>query len=37
MSDWHTLEVNPETLDKENKTIDLEMSFQHYVYKESCL
>ena len=37
MSDWHTLKVNPETLDKENKTIDLEMSFQHYVYKESCL
>jgi hypothetical protein len=35
MSDWHTLEVNPETLDKENKTIDLEMSFQHYIYKDS--
>ena len=33
MSDWHTLEVDTTTLDKENKTIDLDMSFQHYVYK----
>jgi len=35
MSDWHTLQVEGDTLDKENKTIDLEMSFQHYVYKDS--
>jgi hypothetical protein len=35
MSDWHTLEVQGDTLDKDNKTIDLEMSFQHYVYRES--
>jgi hypothetical protein len=35
MSDWHTLQVSPDSLDKENKTIDLEMTFQHYVYKDS--
>ncbi len=34
-SDWHTIEVQGDTLDKENKTIDLEMSFQHYVYRPS--
>ncbi len=33
MSDWHTMEVNDTTLDKENKTIDIEMSFEHYVYR----
>jgi hypothetical protein len=32
---WNTIEVQGDTLDKENKTIDLEMSFQHYVYKDS--
>ena len=32
---WNTIEVQGDTLDKENKTIDLEMSFQHYVYKYS--
>lgn len=31
---WNTIEVQGDTLDKENKTIDLEMSFQHYVYKD---
>jgi hypothetical protein len=35
MSDWHTLQVEGDKLDKENKTIDLEMTFQHYVYKDS--
>ena len=34
-SDWHTLQIEGDTLDKENKTIDLEMSFQHYVYRPS--
>lgn len=33
MTDWHTMEVNDTTLDKENKTIDIEMSFEHYVYR----
>lgn len=33
LSDWHTMEVQGHTLDKENKTIDIEMSFNHYVYK----
>lgn len=33
LSDWHTMEVNDTTLDKENKTIDIEMSFNHYVYR----
>lgn len=35
LSDWHTMEVQGDTLDKENKTIDIEMSFNHYVYKPS--
>lgn len=35
LSDWHTMEVNDTTLDKENKTIDIEMSFNHYVYRPS--
>lgn len=35
LSDWHTMEVDDTTLDKENKTIDIEMSFNHYVYKPS--
>lgn len=34
-SDWNTIEVQGDTLDKENKTIDLKMSFQHYVYRYS--
>lgn len=33
LSYWHTMEVNDTTLDKENKTIDIEMSFEHYVYR----
>lgn len=33
MSDWHTMEINPETLNKENKTIDIEMAFEHYEYR----
>ena len=32
-SDWHTMEIQDETLNKETKTIDIEMSFEHYVYK----
>ena len=35
VTDWHTIEVKGDSLDKENKTIDLEMSFQHYVYRPS--
>jgi hypothetical protein len=35
VTDWNTIEVQGDTLDKENKTIDLEMSFQHYVYRPS--
>lgn len=34
MNDWHSMEVNDSTLDKENKTIVIEMSFEHYVYKQ---
>ena len=33
MSDWHTMEIKAETLNKETKTIDIEMSFEHYVYR----
>lgn len=35
MSDWHTMEIQGETLNKETKTIDIEMSFEHYVYKSA--
>lgn len=35
VTDWNTIQVEGDTLDKENKTIDLEMSFQHYVYRPS--
>lgn len=35
MSDWHTMEIQAETLNKETKTIDIEMSFEHYVYKSA--
>jgi len=35
VTDWHTLQIEGDTLDKENKTIDLDMSFQHYVYRPS--
>jgi len=35
MSDWHTMEIQDETLNKETKTIDIEMSFEHYVYKSA--
>lgn len=33
MSDWHTMEIKAETLNKENKTIDIEMDFEHYEYR----
>lgn len=33
MSDWHTMEIDVTTLDTENKTIEIEMSFEHYVYR----
>jgi hypothetical protein len=33
VTDWNSIEVQGDTLDKDNKTIELEMSFQHYVYK----
>jgi len=33
MTDWATIEINSVTLDKENKTIDVDMSFEHYVYR----
>jgi hypothetical protein len=32
-TDWNSIEVQGDTLDKDKKTIELEMSFQHYVYK----
>ena len=35
VTDWNTIQVEGDTLDKENKTIDLEMGFQHYVYRPS--
>jgi len=35
MNDWHTMEIQDETLNKETKTIDIEMSFEHYVYKSA--
>ncbi len=34
-TDWGTVDIQGDTLDKENKTIDLVMSFQHYVYRPS--
>ena len=35
MSDWHRMEIDCDTLDKENKTIEIEMSFEHYAYHPS--
>jgi hypothetical protein len=32
-TDWCRIEVQGDTLDKDKKTIELEMSFEHYVYK----
>jgi hypothetical protein len=32
-TDWSRIEVQGDTLDKDKKTIELEMSFEHYVYK----
>jgi hypothetical protein len=33
MSEWHTMEIDVTTLDTKNKTIEIEMSFEHYVYQ----
>lgn len=33
LSDWHTMEIDVTTLDKEEKTIVIEMSFEHYEYR----
>ena len=33
MSDWHTMEIDVTTLDTKNKTIEIEMSFEHYEYR----
>jgi hypothetical protein len=35
MSEWHTMEIDVTTLDTKNKTIEIEMSFEHYVYQPS--
>ena len=35
VSDWNSYEIDCKTLDKDNKTVEIEMNFQHYVYKES--
>ena len=35
MSDWHRMEIDCDTLDKENKTIEIQMSFEHYAYHPS--
>jgi hypothetical protein len=35
VSDWNSYEIDCTTLDKDNKTVEIVMSFQHYVYKES--
>ena len=33
LSDWHTMEIDVTTLDKEEKTIVIEMNFEHYEYR----
>lgn len=35
VSDWNDYEIDCETLDKDNKTVEIVMNFQHYVYKDS--
>lgn len=35
VSDWNSYEIDCETLDKDNKTVEIIMNFQHYVYKDS--
>lgn len=35
VSDWNDYEIDCDTLDKDNKTVEIVMNFQHYVYKES--
>jgi len=35
VSDWNDYEIDCETLDKDNKTVEIIMNFQHYVYKET--
>jgi len=32
LSDWHTMEIDVTTLDTEDKTIQIEMNFEHYEY-----
>lgn len=32
---WHTMEITPDSLDKEAKTIEIDMAFEHTVYKPS--
>lgn len=33
MTDWHTMEIKAEKLNKETKTIDIDMNFEHYEYR----
>ena len=33
LSEWHTMEIDVTTLDTKNKTIEIEMSFEHYEYR----
>lgn len=33
MSDWHTMEIDVTTLDTKNKTIEIQMNFEHYEYR----
>lgn len=35
VSDWNDYEIDCDTLDKDNKTVEIVMNFQHYVYKDS--
>jgi len=35
LSEWHTMEIDIDSLDKEDKTIKVEMSFEHYAYYPS--
>ena len=35
VSDWNDYEIDCETLDKDKKTVEIIMNFQHYVYKDS--
>ena len=33
LSEWHTMEIDVTTLDTKNKTIEIEMNFEHYEYR----